>query len=164
MTCLALAGSVTVTGQVAVAKSKRSTPEERARVVTDTRQVEANILGEREGAIRQRLLKWWVEVPDVSLKWCAPLLLEFEPADKAFGSALVVQGTLSGGAYVLEHPEASLKERDVWIAGVQGALRAYQSVLSRDPSRTDPFLEKLVALDKAGRIGEYVDSHAADCK
>lgn len=104
------------------AAAKPSTPEQRKLVVETTKRLEEDPLGPEATGIRTELLKWWTEVPDLSLKWCAGMLLELGK-DKDLGGAIVLQAVLSAGAVLIEHPETAKNQRAFAIAGLEGALR-----------------------------------------
>lgn len=143
---------------------KPSTPKQQARAVEIAKQLEAAPLGPRADEIRAEVLEWWISAPDVNLTWCAPLLQDFEPEDEEYESAIMLQGIISAGAFVIEHPDQANDARAVSFAGVQGAIRAYRSLIATDEARRHPFMDHLVELAAADRLGEYVEPHLEDCE
>jgi hypothetical protein len=140
--------------------AKPSTPEQRKLVVETTKRLEADPLGPEATGLRTELLKWWTEVPDLNLKWCAGMLLELEK-DKDLGGAMVLQAILSAGVVLIEHPEIAKDQRAFAIAGLEGALRAYRAAVAKDPKMRNNFLE---GLSKPDALGPYVDTKLPSCK
>ena len=148
----------------AAAAGKSSTPKERLKIVELSKQYEADILGPKSKDLATVLVKWWTDVPDLSVNWCANLLVDERPSSKELASSVTVQALLAAGVYVMEHADKPMTNRTVWLAGMEGVVRAYQNLLGRDPSLKDPFLDKLSDLQHAGTLGEYVDAHSTSCK
>jgi hypothetical protein len=141
---------------------KLSTPEGRKRAVELTRQLEAEPLGVNAEERRAELLTWWTTASDLTLDWCANILTrELKKTDKDLAVAISLQAPLSAGAAMIEHPELAKDKRAFALAGVEGALRAYRSVISKEPGRKSEFLE---GLQKEGALETYVDSQLASCK
>ena len=141
--------------------ARRSTPEERQRAVEVARRLEKDPFAEGAAAERMELLKWWSDV-DLTARWCPGMLSEIETVrDRELAAAVFYQAPLSAGAAVIERPELAKDTRAFNIAGIEGALRAYASAISRSPRRRIEFLD---GLSKPGAIGEYVDSKLPSCK
>jgi hypothetical protein len=140
-----------------------STPEERALVAAESRELEQQPFGEEPQERRAELYRWWKEVPGISLEWCEPLLLDAKHDNEALQATLVLQAILSAGAFLLENPGRAWERRAIWAAGVEGALRTYRRAVAEAPSLRSVFLEELVKLEEAGRLAEYVDRHAPAC-
>ena len=143
---------------------KPSTPKQRARAVEIAGRLEATPLGKKADRLRAEVLEWWIKVPDVNLTWCTPLLQDFEPDDEEYELAIVLQGTISAGAFVIEHPDRADDSRAVSFAGVEGAIRAYESLVASDADRRHPFMDRLVELAASGRLAEYIEPHLRDCE
>lgn len=143
---------------------KPSTPKQRARAVEIAKQLEAAPLGSKADKLRAEVLEWWIKVPDVNLNWCAPLLQDFEPEDEEYGRAIVLQGTIAAGAFVIEHPDKAGDPRAVSFAGVEGAIRAYKSLIASERARRHPFMDRLVGLAASDRLAEYIEPHLKDCE
>ena len=140
-----------------------TTPEERTEAVRLARELEQNPFGAEARQQRGMLFRWWKEVPDLRLRWCQPLMLDLQIGDEELAAAVLVQAVLSGGAYMIENPGAANEPRSIWIAGVEGALRTYRRAVELNPDVKSADLEQLVALERAGRLAEYVDRHATEC-
>jgi hypothetical protein len=143
---------------------KPSTQKQRDRAVEIAKQLEAAPWGPKADKIRAEVLEWWITVPDVNLTWCASLLQDFEPEDEEYGRAIILQATISAGAFVIEHPDQANNPRAVSFAGVEGAIRAYRSLIATDEARRHPFMDRIVELADADRLGEYIEPHLKDCE
>jgi hypothetical protein len=163
---IAIAGAaIAETGEAATAgRDETSTPEERARVAALTRELEERPFGDEPRELRGGLYRWWTAVPDIGFKWCEPLLLDVEHVDEEFGTTLLLQAVLSGGAFLIENPERASDRRAIWIAGIEGALRLYKRGVTARPELRNPVLDGLVQLQGAGSLADYVDRHAAACE
>ena len=97
------------------------------------------------------------------MRWCEPLMLDLQLGNERLTGAILIQAVLSGGAYLIEHPEAESEPRAIWIAGVEGALRTYRRALELEPEMKSEDLDELVELERAGKLAEYVDRFATQC-
>ena len=145
------------------AEPRKSTPKERQRIVNLSKQYEKNILAPEAKKLASEVFEWWVEVPDVTLNWCSDLLTDEMPQDHDLAGAVLLQGLVAAGVFVLEHPKQASDDRATWIAGLEGVVRAYQNLLELDRGHRDAFLDKLVEIESAGKLGEYVDTHSDEC-
>jgi hypothetical protein len=107
-----------------------------------------------------RLLKWWTEVPDLTLTSCAGPLLETKNSKAQF---VVLQSIFGSGAYLIEHPDSTRAEQTQ--SGVESALRAYANALAADKTVQDPFLDGLVKTAAEGHLREaYLDAKLKSCE
>jgi hypothetical protein len=137
-----------------------STPEERKWAVDTTRWLEEYPLSPEAKARTAELLKWWIAVPDLTLSAC-PLLLDVK--NKKIGPTVATQAMLSTGAFVIEHPRGSRAEQV--MAGVEGALRAYENAVKVDEKMRDKFLDELLGAKATGKLGEtYVNNAVKHCE
>jgi hypothetical protein len=137
-----------------------STAEQRKWAVDATHWLEQHPTGDESKGRAAELLKWWIDVPDLTLSVC-PMLLETK--NKKIAPAVATQAVFSAGAWLIEHPESTLTEQV--LAGVRGGLAAYRVALAADPKMQDQFLDSLVAADAAGKLREgYVDAQVAKCE
>jgi hypothetical protein len=119
-----------------------STPEERTYAIFLTRNLEKDPLSLDASAARAWLGTWWDEVPDIAVRPCnlvdAP---NHEPYE--YGKELYEQITYSEGAFILENPVTSTDWNAAFLAGMDGALRAYESILKQNPTAKSAFLDDL---------------------
>jgi len=137
--------------------------EKQRDVARASRELEQVPFGAEAYERRAELFRWWKEVPEIKLRWCPTLLLDVDLDHESLQGTLLLQALLSAGAFQLEQ-RGSVRSREIWIAGVAGALRTYRVAREELPELRNGFLDELEQLERAGRLGEYVESHAADCE
>ena len=140
-----------------------STPAERKKALTVTRRLEKDPLGKGAAADRRWLFEWIVAIPDVNVKSCSgPLDFLVEQQGTRHARELYVQSVFGMAAYIIEHPKKQAEDLDVQRAGVESTLRAYRSLIERDPANRWPALDELLAAQKAGKLAEVVKQQV-DC-
>jgi hypothetical protein len=144
--------------QVGLAQEKRgpSTPEERAQAVTWARSLEADPLQKGAKEMRAKLLRWLVEVPDITVIACTDFLSPLFDKDKNYGAELAMQSTFSSAAFIIEHPEKAEDEPAVHLAGLEGTLRAYEAILKVKPKAKWEHLDNLIVKRDKGELDDYV--------
>ena len=142
-----------------------STPEERARARNIARLLEQDPLSKDAPANRQWLLNWMIEVPDIRFKSCVDLLRPDVGNRYRYSSEVNQQITFSAASYRLEHPDHLRNDSGAYIAGVEGALRAYESLLKSTPDAKLAFLDELLAKRDRGELADHVAKLANEkCK
>jgi hypothetical protein len=141
-----------------------STPEERNYAILLTRHLENDPLSLDASAARAWLNMWWDEIPDINVRPCnlvdAP---DHEPYE--YGKELYEQITFSEGAFILESPGKATDWGAAFLAGVNGALRAYESILKQKPEAKYAFLDDLLQQQENGRLAATVASMVKErCK
>jgi hypothetical protein len=137
------------------AKRGPSTPEERQRFVTIAHKIEESPLDPSLVPEREWGLRWLIEVPDVNVNLCAAPLQEFVQTKYKYSRELVVQLTFSSGAFLIEHPDN--KDPDAqYVAGIEGVLKAYQSILKTKPDAKSKALDDLAQRQSQGTLSSYV--------
>ncbi len=161
---LALAFGATLSLALAQERQK-STPEERAKAVEVTRTLESDPLGKDAKELRPWLFKWLTDVPDITVSPCPGLLGPVFGSKKNYASEIFFQTLPASAAFIIEHPEQASDKVLVNLAGLEGALRTYQSILKTAPKARWPFLDDLVARREKGTLEAYVrEITAAQCK
>ncbi len=137
-----------------------STPEEREKMVRLVAELEAQPWGDTARQNATWLMQWIQEVPDIYFHSC-PDLLEKEKAksDYPLRRRLEQQMFFSGAAYQVQHREGK-DQLAIYHAGLLGGLRAYQSLLARDPSSRWPVMDALLERRAKGSLLEYVHQQA----
>jgi len=128
-----------------------STQQERGYAILLTRNLENDPLSLDASAARAWLEKWWDEVPDFLVRPCN--LIDppnHEPYE--YSQQLYQRITYSEGAFILENPSKSKDWDSSFLAGINGALRAYQSILQKKPLAKSSFLDDLVQQRDSGRL------------
>jgi hypothetical protein len=134
-----------------------STPEERAQALRIARALEANPLDEKAKKAREWLLYWLIEVPDIHINLCTGFLEPlYGKKDKNYSSEIVGQMMFSTAAFIIEHPDKEKDDEATYQAGLEGSLRAYESILKTKPNARWPFLDDLIARREKGELGAYV--------
>jgi hypothetical protein len=82
-----------------------STPEERVRAVQIAKALRSDPLSDSNTKDREWLVRWLVEVPDISVKLCGGILGDLGNSNKSpYPGALLATMLASEGAYVIENP------------------------------------------------------------
>ncbi len=132
-----------------------STPEERAYALQLTHRIETDPLSLDASAARAWLDQWWQEIPDIEVRPCN-LVDPPNHEPNPHGGDLYRQITYAEGAFILENPTRAKDWEAVFLAGMHGALRTYESIMRQEPSAKSAFLEDLIAQRQTGRLPETV--------
>ena len=142
-----------------------STPEERAKAINISRLLERDPLAKDAPANRQWLLNWIIEVPDIRFKSCAGLLGPSVGNQYRYSAEVNQQIIFSAAAFKLEHPGHLRNDTGAYIAGVDGALRVYETLMKSVPDADLAFLNDLVAKRDRGELADHVAKMAKEkCK
>ena len=133
-----------------------STPQDRARFVSLVRLLERNPLAENANVIRQQLREWTIEVPDIRFKACPALLGQAVPDVYPYSSEIKLQVLLSGAVLTIEDPGKARDDFAVYAAGVEGALRAYQVLVTSTPDARLVALDELVEKRDRGELVDHI--------
>ena len=113
-----------------------STPEERAKAVQIARALEGDPLQPDSKDMREWFTLWLIEVPDISIQVCGDELgpvFRQKDRDKNFVTEIFSQSMFSAASFVIEHPGEAKNPIPIYTAGVEGSLKAYQSILKTHP-------------------------------
>ncbi|MFL6253407.1 MAG: hypothetical protein ACJ74T_00140 [Pyrinomonadaceae bacterium] len=153
--CLTL---ILLLSSVAAAQKRGpSTPEERAQTVRLAHALESDPLNDSAKQARSWLIVFLTEVPDVNITICTNLLGDLLSTKKNYAPELVTQPMFSEAAYIIEHPEKASDQMAVHLAGVEGALRAYEAILKAKPKAHHQFLDELIVKRDKGELAAYVE-------
>jgi hypothetical protein len=143
-----------------------STPEERKRFVAIAHKMEdapldASLRKERDWALR-----WLIAIPDINVNPCeAEVLGTFAATGYRYTAEIRGQFSFSMAAFMIEHPDKAKDVPAVNTAGAEGVVKAYRAILRVDPEAQSRFLEELSALQRQGKLADYVKGHTKDgCK
>jgi hypothetical protein len=144
-----------------------STPEERAKAVQTAHTLEADPLQPGSKDMRTWLTLWIIDVPDIHIQICGeelgPIFHESN-RDKKFVTEIFGQSMFSAASFVIEHPDQAKDSVAVYAAGVEGSLKAYQSILKTHPEARWPFLDDLIVKQQNGELPKYVEKATAKCR
>ncbi len=143
---------------------KPSTPEERQRFVTITRKLEQDPLDEKLYADRKWALDFLEQIPDITVSSCWPVLGNLAPSQYRYKRELVAQFALEMMAFIIEHPKQVNDVNAQYLAGVEGALRAYRSLLKTQPNAVSSAMEALAERQSQGQLEAYVKERAQACE
>lgn len=157
------------TNPFAQSQQKRgpSTPEERTKAVQIAHALEADPLQPGNKDMRTWFTPWLVQVPDITIQVCGEELgpvFHVSNRDKNFVSEIFGQSMFSATSFVIERPEQASDKVAVYTAGVEGSLRAYQSILKVHPEARWPFLDDLILKQQTGELPKYVEKATAKCR
>ena len=142
-----------------------STPEERANAINIARSLERDPLAKDAAANRQWLLNWIIEVPDIRFKSCAGLLSPGVGDQYRYSAQVNQQIIFSAAAFKLEHPDHLRNDNGAYIAGVEGALRVYETLMKSVPDAQLAFLDDLIAKRDRVELADHVANLAKEkCK
>lgn len=141
-----------------------STQEERDKALALIDTLERDPLGKDAKAARQWLTLWLIEVPDISVTVCTSMLGPLAESKKSYTGEIVVQQMYSLAAFIIRNPDKRDDEAAVQQAGVEGALRTYESILQSKPKAHQPFLDELLRKRDAGELATYAAAELKACK
>jgi hypothetical protein len=147
----------------ASALSASSPPEDRQRFVSVTRKLEQAPLNPALKADREWALAWLTDTPDVSVTICPDALGGVVGSKYRYAGEILIQDMFSMAALVIEHPETATDANAQQLAGVEGALKAYRSILVGKPKARSPALEALLQAQSRGQLADLVRKAQARC-
>ena len=136
----------------ALAQDKRgpSTPEERAKVVQVAKALENDPVAATMHPEREWLVRFLIEVPDISIKLCNPSF-PYENKYK-FSSDLMAVSMAAMAANVIEHPDTAKDPVVVGQAGLEAVLRAYSKLMETNPNKRSKSLDQWLEHQKDGSL------------
>lgn len=142
-----------------------STPEERETAVKATRLLESDPLNKDAKKARQWLFKWIADIPDIHVEFCAEYMSPEKNTDQNYGTEIFMQTMFSSAAFIIEHPDQANDRVGVQLAGLEGALKVYENVLTTKPKAKSGFWDGLLEKRNKGELRAYVEETAnTKCK
>jgi len=102
---------------------------------------------------------WLIKVPDIHVSLCSSVLGDY--FKYKYSSELTVQLSFSQGAFVIEHPEQAGDQKAQYVAGAEGALKAYSAILQQKPKAKFKLLDDLLEMQAKGQLKAFVEDAAA---
>lgn len=133
-----------------------STPEERKRFVAIAHKMEEAPLDPSLRQDRDWALHWIIDIPDINVNPCAELLGDFMESRYPYRAEINGQVAFSMAAFMIEHPDKARDIVAVNTAALQGALKAYRSILRVEPTAQSRILETIADHENDGKLTEYV--------
>ena len=140
-----------------------STPEERARAVKIAHSLEEDPLAKDASEKRAWVIQWITRIPDITVYVCGEYFGKLPDTPHGYATDITWQMTISSTAFMIEHPDRAKDEQAVALAGLQAALKAYQAILSQEPSARWPYVDHLVRLRDQGKLDDYVSDTRLKC-
>jgi len=137
-------------------KRRPSTPGERQTAMKAARLLESDPLNKDAKKIREWFTVWLIEVPDIQIELCGAYLEPVFGSKKNYESEIFAQTMFSSAAFIIEHPEQANDRVAVNLAGLEGALKAYDAILKVKPKARWEFLDELIAKRDKGELRAYV--------
>lgn len=142
---------------------KRSSPEDRQRLVAIAHKLEAAPLDRTLSPDRDWAVQWVVAAPDVHVRTCSTLLSDLRRPRYKYRSELSSQLLISSAAFLIEHPEQGDSIPAQSVGGMEGVLKAYRAILKTDPQATAKTLDDLLHKQKQGKLAETVQEAVTHC-
>lgn len=141
-----------------------STAEERKRAVEIATLLENDPLNKNAKALSRELLIWLVEIPDIVVTICTGMLGDYSKIKGEYAGTITTQMSFGGTRFVIEHPDQAKDEYQVYLAGVESALKTYHNIKKAKPKvRLEP-LEQLLVKQQAGELPDFIKTTMVACK
>ena len=134
-----------------------STPQERDTAVKIARLLETDPFHKDAKKLRESLLLWVIEVPDIHVELCSAYMPPEKSTDKNYGSEIFNQTMFSSAAFVIEHPDQANDRVAAHLAGVEGALKVYETILATKPKAKSAFYDGLLEKRNKGELRAFVE-------
>lgn len=162
VTCVLLLGGLAT--QANAQQRGPSTPEERTRAVQISKSLRADPIAVNVQPDREWLMKWIIEIPDLTIKLCGGFLGDLGDSKGSYPGALIATMMASEAAFVIENPSKAKDNKAVYLAGLEGALDGYQAIHDKDANYRLPQLDDLIQRRTPGNLADYVRAATKKCK
>ena len=137
----------------AVAQGTADKDEEK--FVRLTQQLEAAPLSDTDKSMRSWLLQWATDSPDITVLVCD--VMDFVTVKETANSGIYTTQMMFGNvAYQISNPDKRNDLLATQLAGVRSALKAYESILAKDPEAKISHFDELLKKDKDGTLSDYL--------
>ena len=140
-----------------------STPEERARAVKVSRQLESDPLAKDAKDQRAWVLDWIEKIPDITVNVCFDFFGKVPDPPRGHSREIVMQMIISSAAFMVEHPDKVKDEQSIATAGLLGSLKAYEAILKQDSTARWPYLDKIIQKREQGQLDDYIGETRRKC-
>lgn len=138
-----------------------STPEERKRFVALVHKLESAPLDESLDSETAWAMQWLNDIPDITVTICWAPLGHFVLENYRYEARIRGQFVFGMGAYQIEH--TAKQQSEIYLAGVESALKTYRSILKSKPNAISQTLDKLQAMQDNGTLPKYVREASKNC-
>ena len=140
-----------------------STEPERADALRLVDLLETSPTAAEASTARQNLILWLGQIPDLEVKFCTAILGTAKEVE-SLPTALALQPMLSQAAFMIRNPQLSPGSLEVYVAGLDGAIRAYEAMKLAGGTQELPLFEDLKRERARGRLIDVVQARIARCK
>jgi len=148
----------------AVADRGPSTPDERKQVIELIHAWQASPLGPQAKDQFATVLKFFADVPDLTVHVCM-ILDKLPKGDKKDGNVIFGGAFMAQAAFVIENVDKMPVLLDEYQAGTEGALRVYELLLKANPKDRESYLDDLILRRENETLAEFVKERSlAACK
>jgi hypothetical protein len=140
-----------------------STAEERARAVKVAHDLEDDPLAKEAKDNREWVIQWIVDIPDITVNVCFEYFGKMPNPPRGHSKEIVRQMIISSASFMIEHADKAKDEQAVATAGLLGALKAYQSILKKEPDARWPYVDKVVQMRDQGKLDDFVTDTRRKC-
>jgi len=140
-----------------------STPEERQKALAYIAHFESDPLSPDLKPEIAWVVAWMIEVPDIHSTICS--LVQFPKKDKKHSQIPFDAMFLAQTRWAIVHKDDPPDLNGELLAGVEGALRAYEKVIAAFPKDRQPQLDDLLQQREAGTLADWVKQNSGEhCK
>lgn len=140
-----------------------STPEERARALELVELLETQPSATEAQDAMKWLLGWLIEIPDITVNFCVDTLGTPEELE-GVPNRLTVHQAFAQAAFFIRNPKARSGSTEAYVAGVEGALRAYESMKAAGMVAEIPAFEEMLKKKTSGELEKVVKKRVKKCK
>jgi len=156
---LVLFAGTSAGGRQALPASEKTRKE----IVKLANAIEVNPLAKSSRKQRSRALRVIDGSGDLKLVACRALLGELMQSRKLGAIELRAQLQIAAARYLADHPTATGSDVETAVAGLEGVVRAYESMRRNDLRVSIPEADAIVELYNAGTLAEYAADALANC-
>ena len=133
-----------------------ATPEEKQKYIALSHKLETDPLGPTAAEDRKWALTFVFDVPGLGLKVCTAFLAPLLKSDMKYSKEINLQNVISSAAFMFANPDKVQDQDAVYLAGLLGSLRTYDSLLKQHPDAKLKFLDELLEKRDKGELEKYV--------
>lgn len=133
-----------------------SASEVKNRVVALCDQLEAEPFAEGAKEVRAALVKYFDEAPDISINVSVDVFGKLDGGERELTPILIGQHVFAMGRFLIQNPDRAQDAIAVQTAGLEGALRSYESMKRKRPGLVLAAFEKLLELRAQGKLAAQV--------
>lgn len=143
---------------MAMAAAGQSNTDNKDLLLKATQILEVQPFHEKAKDFRGWAMRYIIETDDVSILVCAgPLLEPIMDKKNKYANELLAQYSMGMAAFKLANPDKAKDENAAQIAGIESALRSYESMVKEKPKAKFQGMDDLAAKAKNGELKKMVE-------